>query len=138
MPDRNGYYTPGEALHAAQELGKIVGRVFCAGCAGRAKPLGVVRSSSKGLVFDATIPRGASLPSELVVDVVSEANRLGERLPVPGVVRGRCIVLLQQARRPGADLPQVVCGTHGLLRLEVQRLVTEVLRRSKRAATIRV
>lgn len=134
MPDRHGYYTPREAVDAAEERGKIVARVYCGEGCSNGTALGVVRRSSMGYVFDAPLPSAAGLPTDVAFELLDAANEAGVRLPVPGGARGRCVVLLEQPRRPGADTPAVMCGTHD--RLDPGDLLDAVRRRGSGAARV--
>lgn len=102
-----------DAVAAAEEEGAATAvLVYCATCAApdHQAPLGAVRRSSAGLVFDARLPGGVTFPPghrEYLLD--SFRARGAKRLPIPVAV-GRCVVLLEDPA--DRETPAVECKGH--------------------------
>ena len=121
MPDAQGRYTIDDAIAATEERGPIVARVYCPKCH-EGKPLGIVRSSSCGLVFDALIVGDAEEPWRKAA-MFSRAHEAGKRLKF--VSRGRCVVLLERDQTD-ADPANVACGKHGPMDIDQAGMLNEI------------
>lgn len=108
-----------KSIDAANETGAPVAvEVWCETCGSRVKrPLGEVRRSSAGLVFDALMPNGVTFPPGLREFQREQFRKRGaRRLPVD-VAIGRNVMLLEDPEEMAQEVPAVEC--HG------QRLVLD-------------
>ncbi len=120
-----------DAIEALSERGTIVARVFCAQCpTGKGEVLASVRRSSRGLVYDATLPgdvHHGSGSDEMLRHRIDAARRAGTDVPVIGAA-GSCIVLIEIAD-PDQDPPQAECPRHGPERIAAAELIQAARRR---------
>ena len=97
--------------------------VACSRCPDTAEPIGVVRRSSAGLVFDGQGQGSVDAGSDLNESVRS---LLGGR-EVPFETPLRVVVLLERPPDPYADWPpRATCAVHGIDVFEAQHLVEAV------------
>ncbi len=120
-----------DAIEAKNEQGQIVARVFCAQCpTGKGEVLASVRRSSRGLVYDATLPGAVhhgSGSDEMLRHRINAARQAGTRAPFVGAA-GACIVLLEVAD-PDQDPPEAECPKHGRERIAAADLIQAVRHR---------
>jgi len=116
-----------QALRAADEKGEVVVNVRCAQCGGTT-PVGTVRRSSSGLVFDAVAVLGVDMDPEERRGREKVWRARGERPPF--IAAGRSAVLLDA---PAGEVPRVQC-VHGRVELDVEVLLRVAQSRTTREA----
>lgn len=106
-------WTAAEALAAAKEEGRILLRVLCGECGSGKKraPLALVRSSTKGPVFDAALPDSVHLPDDLARGALAQARAAG--MARAFVMRECSRYLLHGTADHRLAPPEVKCSTHG-------------------------
>jgi hypothetical protein len=117
-----------QAIRAADEKGEVVVNVWCVQCPAKQPPVGTVRRSSSGLVFDSEAVLGVNMDPEERRDREKVWRARGKRPPF--IAAGRSVVLLGE---PNGEVPRVHC-VHGRVELEVEELIRVAQSRTTRAA----
>ena len=127
------------SIDAAAEPDRPVAvQVWCKTCGGNnRKPLGEVRRSSVGLVFDAALPGAITwAPGQREALLETFRERGAGRLPL-GVAQGRSVILVDDPEDTPRDEPAVECRGH---RIELTRseLVEAAQRQTEASRPVKV